>query len=503
MSETPQNAAIFLDRDGTLIEDRGHLERASDAVFYPDTIPALRLLQERFKLFIVTHQAGIARGLVTAGDVEAVNRAVTGDLARFGVRIEAVYCCPHDRGDGCECIKPNPYFLHQAAREFHIDLSRSYVIGDHPHDEALGRNSGATGIYVLTGHGRKHLGELSPEAVVANGIGDAAIRIAVDAWSRQRRASTSGTEIGQAARAISDGGIVAFPTETVYGLGANAFDVSAAARVFEVKNRPTFDPLIVHVDRVERAAACTDPFPETARILADTFWPGPLTLVMRKADAIPELVTAGLPTVAVRMPNHPVALELIRQAGVPVAAPSANPFGALSPTTADHVRKHLGGTVDAVLDGGACTVGVESTIVSLAGEHPVLLRPGGIPVEAIERVVGHLERADSPTEKPSAPGQLATHYAPRTPLSLTTEADAPSGSRVGLLAFRGPADDRSFVTVEVLSPDGNLREAASNLFAALHRLDTMELDAIWAEPLPEHGLGAAINDRLRRAAAKR
>lgn len=316
------------------------------------------------------------------------------------------------------------------------------------------------------------------------------------------KAVETAAAIKQAVRAIAEGGIVAFPTETVYGLGADAFDAVAVARVFEVKNRPAFDPLIVHVADVEQAAACTERFPEIAQALAKAFWPGPLTLVMRKAASIPDLVTAGLPTVAVRMPDHPVALELIRRAGVPLAAPSANPFGALSPTTAGHVRKHLDGKIDAILDGGACTVGVESTIVSLAGEQPVLLRPGGTSVEAVEQIAGHLERAGDKQEKPSAPGQLPSHYAPRTPLFLTTHPEEASGGRIGLLALRMPADGRGYAKIEVLSPSGSLREAASNLFAALHRLDAMGLDAIVAAPLPERGLGTAINDRLRRAAAK-
>ncbi len=305
----------------------------------------------------------------------------------------------------------------------------------------------------------------------------------------------------QAARIIAKGGIVAFPTETVYGLGANAFDSSAVARVFEVKKRPSFDPLIVHVADTDQAASCIARPSATARVLMDTFWPGPLTLVMPKTSAIPDLVTAGLPTVAVRMPNHPMALELIRLAGVPVAAPSANPFGALSPTTAEHVRTHLGDKVDAVLDGGACTVGVESTIVSLCGERPVLLRPGGVPAEAIARVVGCLGRVTGDQKYPSAPGQLPMHYAPRTPLFLTTESATPVTGRIGFLAFHKPIDTNGFAEIAVLSPSGDLREAAANLFAALHRLDAMALDAILAAPLPEQGLGAAINDRLRRAAA--
>lgn len=309
-------------------------------------------------------------------------------------------------------------------------------------------------------------------------------------------------QIVQAGRIIANGGVVAFPTETVYGLGASALDADAAARIFEVKNRPSFDPLIVHVASVDQARACAERFPEAAQALAEAFWPGPLSVVVRKKGVIPDLVTAGLPTVAMRMPNHPVALELIREAGVPVAAPSANPFGALSPTTAEHVRRHLGDTVDAVLDGGECTVGVESTIVSLVGERPVLLRPGGIPVEAIERLIGPLEQTHAPKDKPLAPGQLPTHYAPRTPLALSPDPQHPSDARIGLLASQEPADRQPYAAVEVLSAQGDLREAAANLFAALHRLDALDLDSILANPLPDHGLGRAINDRLRRAAAK-
>ncbi len=503
MTTEPQRPAVFLDRDGTLIEDRGHLDDAAAAVFFRDTFAALRLLQPAFALYIVTHQPGIAQGIVAATAVDGVNQSVTDRLEAAGIRIDAVYCCPHDRADGCACIKPNPHFPQLAADTFGIDLTRSFVIGDHPHDEELGRRCGATGIYVLTGHGRKHLEELPADAVIADGIGDAAVGMALSEWTRQHAAGDLPAALSQAADMLAAGGIVAFPTETVYGLGASAFDASAAARVFEAKNRPSFDPLIVHVHTVEQAAACTTDFPDIAQELADRFWPGPLTLVMPKTPKIPDLVTAGLPTVAVRMPNHPVALDLIRRAGVPLAAPIANPFGALSPTTADHVRRHLGDKVDAVLDGGACPVGVESTIVSLAGKRPVLLRPGGIPAEAIERVVGRLDRPDPNQKKPAAPGQLPSHYAPRTPLYPADANHLPTNGRVGLLALHPPADADAFAAVEVLSPRGDLCEAAANLFAALHRLDALGLDAIVAESMPNEGLGVAINDRLQRAAATR
>jgi len=212
-------------------------------------------------------------------------------------------------------------------------------------------------------------------------------------------------------------------------------------------------------------------------------------------------VTAGLPTVAVRMPNHPLALDLIRESGSPIAAPSANPFGYLSPTTAQHVREQLGDEVDLVLDGGPCQIGVESTILSFLEEKPRLLRPGGLSLEEIESVIGPVEVGASKESRPASPGMLPKHYAPRTPIVMDLQAggDSHRNKRVGLLSFRGPKGSSSFQHVEVLSERGDLREAAANLFAALRRLDASHLDLIVAEPLPETGLGLAIMDRLRRA----
>lgn len=313
----------------------------------------------------------------------------------------------------------------------------------------------------------------------------------------------SGPSIARGADIISTGGVVAFPTETVYGLGADAYNPEAVARVFEIKGRPRFDPLIVHVGDLETAKHIAAEFPELAVRLADRFWPGPLTLILQKRPVIPDIVTAGMLTVAVRMPSHPSALELIRRAGVPIAAPSANPFGRISPTTAEHVRKQLGKAVDLVIDGGPCTVGVESTIISLAGDKPVLLRSGGIPAEEIEEVTGPLTVPPRRGGPPEAPGRLDSHYAPRIPLYLKPGAPPlPKSSRAGLLTFRTPLETEGFAEVEVLSKKGSLREAAANLFAAMHRLDAAGLDVIIAVPLPEEGLGRAVNDRLHRAAWK-
>ncbi|MFP4562175.1 MAG: L-threonylcarbamoyladenylate synthase [Spirochaetia bacterium] len=307
--------------------------------------------------------------------------------------------------------------------------------------------------------------------------------------------------IARGADIIRTGGVVAFPTETVYGLGADAYNAEAVARIFEIKGRPRFDPLIVHICDIASAESLAAEFPPQALLLAEKFWPGPLTLILRKRPVIPGIVTAGMPTVAIRMPSHPSALELIRLAGVPIAAPSANPFGRISPTTAEHVREQLADTVDFIINGGPCTVGVESTIVSLAGDKPVLLRPGGTPAEEIEKITGPLtvpERSEGP---PESPGRLDSHYAPRTPLYLKADArPLPKSARAGLLAFRTPEETEGFAAVEVLSKKGSLREAAANLFAAMHRLDALDLDVIIADPPPEEGLGRAVNDRLRRAA---
>jgi len=309
----------------------------------------------------------------------------------------------------------------------------------------------------------------------------------------------------RAADALRAGGLVAFPTETVYGLGARAHDPLALARIFEAKRRPFFDPLILHVAEKSQFEALVAPESRRdprAAALMDRFWPGPLTLVLPKAADVPDLATSGLPTVAVRMPAHPVALALIRAAGFPLAAPSANPFGRLSPTTAAHVQAHFDAGIDLILDGGACAVGVESSIVSLAGETPVLLRAGGVPREAIEAAIGPISLAPAAADRPQAPGQLPGHYAPLTPLRILADGEIPADGtlRLGYLGFRrGP--DRPYAAIEVLSPGGDLREAASRLFACLHRLDAAGLDLILAEAVPETGLGAAIMDRLRKAAA--
>ncbi|MEL7213621.1 MAG: L-threonylcarbamoyladenylate synthase [Pseudomonadota bacterium] len=295
--------------------------------------------------------------------------------------------------------------------------------------------------------------------------------------------------IAKAAALLQDGARVAFPTETVYGLGADATNGQAVARIFAAKNRPSFNPLIVHVPDLAAAEKLVE-FPQTARDIAQAFWPGPLTLVLPLKDgAVSDLVTAGLGTLAIRIPAHPLAQELLRAADRPIAAPSANPSGAISPTTADHVAAGLTGRIEAILDGGPCAVGLESTILGFDPE-PTLLRPGGLPQEALEAALGHPISTHLP-ETPNAPGQLTSHYAPDAKVRLNvTAAEGP------LLGF-GPME----ATLN-LSPAGDLTEAAANLFAYLRKLDEVA-DTIHVAPIPETGLGRAINDRLRRAAAPR
>ena len=298
--------------------------------------------------------------------------------------------------------------------------------------------------------------------------------------------------ISRAGALLAGGALVSFPTETVYGLGAKATDDVAVARIFDAKGRPRFNPLIVHVPSGEAARGIAV-FDDTAERLAAAFWPGPLTLVLPlRAGAVSPLVSAGLDTVAVRVPAHPLAVAVLDAAGVPVAAPSANPSGRISPTEAAHVIDGLSGRIEAVIDGGACGVGVESTIVGLA-PVPTLLRPGGLPVEALEACLG-APLAVHASEEVVAPGQLASHYAPDAPVRLNVTQPHP-GER--LLGF-GPVD-----CALNLSPSGDLVEAAANLFHHLHALDAGGEGPIAVSPVPDHGLGRAINDRLRRAAAPR
>ncbi len=318
--------------------------------------------------------------------------------------------------------------------------------------------------------------------------------------------------IARAVELLTAGEPVALPTETVYGLAADATRADAAVKIFEAKQRPFFDPLIVHLpdlDWLERIARADSPL---VGKLIENFWPGPLTLILPRRDIVPDIVTSGLATVAVRMSAHPVFRAVATAFGKPLAAPSANPFGRISPTTAQHVRDGLDGRIPLIVDGGPCAVGIESTIVAVEGERLRILRAGPITAEELAPF-GEVEFASAGVT-PDAPGQMKSHYAPRTPLRLAEHRTSPSASsgplgniehrtsKVGLLAFTMPENTGGLDAVEILSRTGDLREAAATLFAKLRRLDDAGLDLILAEPVPEHGLGIAIMDRLRKAAAR-
>ncbi len=312
-----------------------------------------------------------------------------------------------------------------------------------------------------------------------------------------------GVDLTTAIRLLQEDELVAIPTETVYGLAGNALSPAAVVKIFEVKNRPAFDPLIVHLSGLDQLTEWVEKVDPPARRLAEAFWPGPLTLLLPRRPVIPDLVTAGSPLVGIRVPDQPLTLNLLAALPFPLAAPSANPFGYISPTTSRHVEAQLGDKIPYILDGGPCSIGLESTIVGFPEGEPTIFRKGGVPVEAIESLLGPVAMRPFSTSNPQAPGMLKSHYAPHTPFLV---GDIPellarhSGRRIGLLTFR-----KTYAAVPpdhqiALSKEGDLAEAARRLFQAMRTLDDLPLEVILAEPAPEEGLGRAINDRLRRAA---
>ncbi len=315
----------------------------------------------------------------------------------------------------------------------------------------------------------------------------------------EQRFGVTEQQIEEAAALLREGRLVAFPTETVYGLGANALDFLAVSRIFEAKGRPRTSPLIVHVSSIEMARQLAAEWPDAAQQLAERFWPGPLTLVVKKRPLIPDIVTAGLPTVGLRMPAHPVALALLRQAGIPVAAPSANRFTQLSPTTAEHVRRGLGRRVAYVLDGGPCEVGIESTVFSVLEQPFVIFRPGGIARAQIEEVVGPVALHDQPTaDAHPSPGMHPQHYSPKTPLMLVRGGAVPDNGKGAYLQLRTqPLHDANVVLMPA-----NPREYAAQLYAVLHQLDDGGYDWIAVEAAEETPEWEGVLDRLRRASAR-
>ena len=315
-----------------------------------------------------------------------------------------------------------------------------------------------------------------------------------------------GIDINKAKSILEAGSLVAIPTETVYGLAGNAFDQKAVASIFEVKKRPSFDPLIVHTHSLDSVKELVKKIPTKALLLAERFWPGPLTILLPKKQVIPDLVTSGLDTVAIRIPQQSLTLELLKSLDFPLVAPSANPFGYVSPTSAQHVNKQLGEHIEYILDGGNCTVGLESTIVGFDDEaKATIYRLGGTSKEKIESIIGTVQVNDHSTSNPKAPGMLASHYSPGKKVILGSFEELEKiekSSSTASITFSKPLKGIGISHTVVLAADGKLTTAAQNLFSALRELDKPSVKTILAERAPAHGLGLAINDRLKRAATE-
>ena len=312
-------------------------------------------------------------------------------------------------------------------------------------------------------------------------------------------------DIQKAVQLLTENQLVAIPTETVYGLAGNIFSEKAIKSIFSTKKRPFFNPLIVHIPSIDSLSDLVTHVPEKAKLLAAAFWPGSLTLVLKKSNKIPDLITAGKDTVAVRVPNHPITLALLKKLPFPLAAPSANPFGSISPTKPTHVENYFRNSIKMVLDGGSCANGIESTIIGFENEEPVIYRLGALPLEEIEALVGAISIKNKKEEKPDAPGMLARHYAPKTSTFLVddvaAEIEKNTGKKMGVLVFKSSLNNEN-ITEIILSKNGSLQEAASRLYSAMHDLDSKNLDLIIAERFSEFGLGKSINDRLQRATFK-
>lgn len=310
-----------------------------------------------------------------------------------------------------------------------------------------------------------------------------------------------GKDIEKAKWILEQGDLVAIPTETVYGLAGNALNVSTITKIFDVKKRPHFDPLIIHVPDIKGAEKYSEEIPKLARELMERFWPGPLTLLLKRKSIIPDLVTSGLDTVGVRCPKHELTQQLLSELSFPLAAPSANPFGYVSPTKPEHVNEQLGDKIKYILDGGDCKVGIESTIVGFEDDKPTIYRMGGLSVERLELVIGKVQTQTHSSSNPKAPGQLKSHYAPLKKVIVGNIEELfkqHSSTRIGLITFK---KDFHHPYQFILSPSASIDEAAQHLFTALRELDKMPIDIILTEFVPEQGLGKAINDRLIRAAA--
>lgn len=489
-----------MDRDGIINADTGILEHPDLICITPEGIDALRNLGRRHELFVFS-RPDFGGKQISPREIAYINLSLDKLLRNSGVHILEWYICPRARTNQLGCIDSDPLFFKQTAEKYGFNLNRSFIISAHPHDFPATEALGIFSLFLLSGPSVTHLGKLPENQLVFHSLEHAA------SWIGKHpipiadldRALTDG------ACSIKTGGLVAFPTETVYGLGADAFNHLAVARIFEVKKRPLHNPLIVHIAEIAQLEQLVEEVSPIALRLINRYWPGPLSLVFRKKRTVPDIVTAGQPTVAVRMPAHPMASELIRRSKTPIAAPSANAFGRTSATSAQHVLDQLQNVCDVLIDGGACRIGLESTVVSVTGTKPVLLRPGAIPIEDMETTANtsFIRKYIPPMENNlESPGMMNTHYQTATPMHIVEDCLPFAGrTDIGFLLF-GETGDTFAGPTQNLSPTSDLKEAAVNLFRAMRELDALGLKAIVSKLLPETGIGYAINDRLRKASCK-
>ena len=499
MTLVVKNKAVFLDRDGTIIHDCGAVRNIEQVKFYEGIFTSLKKLQDQnYKLFVISNQMCVATKEATINEVDTVNKYIANELINNGIEIEQWYVCTHRPEDNCQCRKPKTLFIDTAEKDYNLDLSKSFIIGDHPSDVLTSQNNDMTGLYVLTGHGAKHLVDLDFNELVFHNLNTAITWI----LKHPNSELDLDQEIIKGAKLLKAGDAVALPTETVYGLGADAFNVEAVKKIFTIKGRPMNNPLIVHVANYDQVKYLTAEIPEIAQKLMDAFWPGPLTIILPKLDIVPDFVTAGNPTVAIRMPNNRLALKLIEAADTPLAAPSANAFGCTSPTTAEHVTAQLNNKC-MVIDGGASRVGVESTVITLTENIPTILRFGGISQEQIAEVIGEVTSGENKVHRNfESPGMLAGHYAPNTELIICNDVNEcleKYDSNENAFMLLAPNNEVKNAQTAILSEEGNLAEAAVNLYAIMRELDALGFQKIITHKFPNYGLGLAINDRLKRA----
>jgi len=495
-----QRAAVFLDRDAILDTNSGLTANQDFVRISPDVIGALRNLARRYFLFVFARPA-FSEKQIAPREIACLNLLLDQQFGSSSVDIRERHLCLDAQCNRIGCVDADPLFFMQAAEKHGLNLKRSFIVSTHPHDFPPAEALGIYGLFVLSEPGLTYLGKLPDDRLVFYSLKHAASWIGMhpDPVNDLERVLANG------AGSIKAGGLVAFPTETVYGLGADAFNTHACARIFEVKKRPLHNPLIVHIARTIQLEQLVENVSPAALRLINRYWPGPLSLVFRKKNAVPDIVTAGQPTVAVRMPAHPLASELIRRSETPIAAPSANAFGRTSATSAQHVLDQLQNCCDALIDGGACRVGVESAVVSVTETKPVLLRPGAIPIEDMEATAGAAflrQSILSAENNLQSPGMMNAHYQTTTPLHIVDNV-LPFARRkdIGFLLF-GRTGSPFAGPIQNLSPAGDLREAAVNLFRAMRELDALGLKAIVATLVPDTGIGYAINDRLRKASFK-